>query len=84
MKITVNANNITDGIANSTTACPIAKALIESGHSNVAVISRHFYCLAPDNKPICGSFPSIAEEFISNFDLHKHVSPIEFEVELCK
>jgi len=83
MKIQVTEDDILLGVQGDCKECPVANALnrIFPDAKIISVIDFSAIMLLKDGSTKSYSLPSIASDFIHNFDMGRKVYPFEFEIE---
>lgn len=79
IRIEVEEYHIKLGCSCNRRLCPVKLAISETtGHQQIEVLREVW------GNPFIfeGNLPPVAKDFIHNFDLHKPVSPIAFDLEL--
>lgn len=84
MTVTVTPDDIANGLRHRMGFCPVALALKRATGQDVRVGQGYWFVFHP-HKPIrSGQLVYLSNdvtEWISQFDGHRHVRPIEFEIE---
>jgi len=84
MIILVKREHIDNGVANSSSCCPIALACKDAGLKNVWVDHRSICYLLNDNIFRYIPLPSVAMEFVRHFDAGEYVTLFSFDLSLDK
>jgi hypothetical protein len=84
MKITVKRQHIDNGIALSSSCCPIALACKDAGLKNVWITGMMIQCRLNDNSIVQIPLPVLAIEFISNFDSGRYVTMCSFDLPITQ
>lgn len=82
MKIEVTQEDIDTGIPGSACGCPVALAFRRLGFHFADVAARSCFLAVGLTDGRVYSLPSIAADFISNFDTGREVKPLSFELEV--
>ncbi len=81
IQIQVTPEDINLGVPESGDECPIARALIRAiGHEDVYVDDSIMYWDDEEGCHMSTGTPTIAANFIKNFDAKEPVEPISFEI----